>query len=143
MNKLLISSVTALLCSNVLAYGEAGQWSSRKTQDGMEYAAVIDDQNKLIISCDKNGKDIAMYATIEGVQVGTDVYDRTFDIKTSESYYFTPYVINGDSSISNFFKLWDEIRSDIPLCWTNVDPNCQQQMPVKYCQHVTAVNLSA
>ena len=61
MNKLLISSVTALLCSNALAYGEASQWSSRKTQNGMEYAAVIDDQNKLIISCDKNGKDIAMY----------------------------------------------------------------------------------
>ncbi|MGL6436432.1 hypothetical protein [Aeromonas caviae] len=111
MNKLLIASVTALLCSNALAYGEAGQWSSRKTQDGMEYAAVIDDQNKLIISCDKNGKDIAMYATIKGIQVGTDVYDRTFDIKTSESHYFTPYVINGDRSILNFFKLWDEIRS--------------------------------
>ncbi|WP_447834596.1 hypothetical protein [Aeromonas veronii] len=111
MNKLLISSVTVLLCGNALAYGEAGQWSSRKTQDGVEYAAVIDDQNKLIISCDNNGKDIAMYANIKGVQVGTGVYDRTFDIKTSESYYWTPYVINGDRSILNFFELWDEIRA--------------------------------
>ncbi|MFQ1951921.1 hypothetical protein ACK346_00795 [Aeromonas veronii] len=136
MNKLLISSVTALLCSNALAYGEAGQWSSRKTQNGMEYAAVIDDQNKLIISCDKNGKDIAMYATIKGVQVGTDVYDRTFDIKTSESYYFTPYVINGDSSISNFFKLWDEIRSGHSIMLDQRGPelptaNASQVLPAR------------
>ncbi|WP_370560690.1 hypothetical protein [Edwardsiella tarda] len=112
MNKLLISSVTALLCSNALAYGEAGQWSSRKTQNGMEYAAVIDEQNKLIISCDNNGKDIAMYATIKGVQVGTGVYDKTFDIQTSKSNYFTPYVINGDSSVLKFYYLWDEIKTE-------------------------------
>lgn len=98
-----------LPAGSAMAYGEAGRWSSGWGQGTTEYAAVVDEHNQLYIACNDLRK-VRMTATVNGTQYGgTD--QPGFAIVIDGQRFDEPYDTESQVGESNFFLLWDKLRS--------------------------------
>jgi hypothetical protein len=135
MRALLIASATALLCSNAMAYGEAGRWSSGYAQGTTEYTAVVDEQNQLYIACDDIHK-VSMIVTINGKEYlpETKRYNpddpNAFAVVVDGERFDTPYLTESDAGESSFHDMWDKLRDAKTISIVTADAQ-QIALPIK------------
>lgn len=108
MQKVFIAGILTLLSTHVLAYGEAGQWSSGWGQGTTEYTAVIDANNNLYIACNDSQK-VTMTVTYKGKAYGSDS-QQPFSIEVDGTHYDTPYETESRVGENNFHDMWDKMR---------------------------------
>lgn len=99
---------TAAVALDVLAFGEAGQWSSGWGQGVSEYTAVVDARNSLYIAC-SDDRPVSMTLLVNGVSYGTDS-KKSFDLVVDGRTLQTPYVTGSRVGDDIFRYTWAQLR---------------------------------
>ncbi|MGY6036530.1 hypothetical protein [Aeromonas sp. AE23HZ002T15] len=129
-----------LSAGNAMAYGEAGRWSTGWGQGTTEYAAVVDENNQLYIACNDLRK-VRMSATVNGKQYG-GVDQPGFAIVIDGQRFDEPYDTESRVGESNFFFLWDKMRSAKTMVVETADGQ-QLALPTKDAASVLPATQSA
>lgn len=123
-----------------MAYGEAGRWSKGWGQGTTEYAAVVDEQNQLYIACNDMRK-VSMTATVNGKQYGSYT-KQGFTIVIDGQHFDEPYETESQVGESNFFYLWDKLRSAKTIAISTADGQ-QLALPTQDATSVLPATQSA
>ena len=123
-----------------MAYGEAGRWSKGWGQGTTEYVAVVDEQNQLYIACNDMRK-VSMTATVNGKKYGSYA-KQGFAIVIDDQRFDEPYETESQVGESNFFYLWDKLRSAKTIAIETADAQ-QLALPTQDATSVLPATQSA